>query len=124
MATPRPLGVRRVFVWLEHLVHAANTLPALRPQVHNYLYYNNLSIYLGLGFGALQRAPHPHCARPANPRLMPRVCSYGLAQRRRQETLAASFWPTIVYRRARASGRRAHVVVIIRKEMCKLKLKE
>ena len=55
---------------------APNSLPAGR-----------LDILVGSGFGALHRAPHPHCARPANPRLMPRICSYGLAQRRRQATV-------------------------------------
>jgi hypothetical protein len=58
MPTPRPLGVRRANVNEERFVRAANNLPALRPFVS----------CGGLGFGALQRAPHPHSPRPGWPR--------------------------------------------------------
>ena len=53
MPAPRPLGVRRAVAGKRHLVHSPNLLPAHRP----------LNPEKGSGFGALQRAPHPHCAR-------------------------------------------------------------
>jgi hypothetical protein len=45
---------------------ARNSLPARRP-LFLVIWNPGYLVPGGLGFGALQRAPHPHCPRPANP---------------------------------------------------------